>query len=51
VTKARPEQKIDAAVAPIMTIGRAVAEPVQAMSILENPAWGRLEDGWHGPSV
>ena len=42
-TKARPEQKIDAAVALIMAIGRAMAEPVQAMSCFENPAWDMME--------
>jgi len=45
-TKARPEQKIDAAVALIMAIGRAMAEPVLPTSIFENPAWDTMEDGW-----
>jgi phage terminase large subunit-like protein len=45
-TKARPEQKIDAAVALIMAIGRAMVEPEQFTSIFENPAWDTMEDGW-----
>jgi len=43
-TKTRPEQKIDAAVALIMAIGRAMAEPVLPTSIFENPAWDTLQD-------
>jgi phage terminase large subunit-like protein len=45
-TKARPEQKIDAAVALIMAIGRAMGEPVLPTSIFENLVWEMLQDGW-----
>ncbi len=34
-TKARPEQKIDAAVALIMAAGRSITEPEQFTSIFE----------------
>ena len=45
-TKARPEQKIDAAVALIMAIGRAMAEPVLPTRTFENLAWDTMEDDW-----
>jgi len=45
-TKARPERKVDTAVALIIAIGRAMVEPERATSVFENPASGKIENGW-----
>src|SRR3954468_24023275 len=44
-TRARPEQKIDAAVALVTAIGRSMTEPEQFTSIFERTDLGRARAG------